>query len=324
MPQISVIIPAYNAEATIAETIESVQRQTVSDFELIVIDDGSRDRTQEVLANISEPRLRVFQEENGGVATARNRGFARATGEFIAFLDADDLWTPNKLEQQLAALQRQPEAGVAYSWTYYIDQQSQALYPGMQPAYEGNIYGELLLANVLANGSNPLIRRVAIDRAGGFDPALSAAADWDFYLRLAAQFPFVVVPEYQILYRQSSGSMSAKVEAMKAEILFVLERAFQTASPETQTLRSRSLSAIHQYCAELYLNHGTGQEQRVAENLQQAIRLYPQSLLQWNTQRTALKFLLKRLPAPVTDSFWQWRNGTRRQLGFNYQAPKES
>ncbi|MGF1478662.1 MAG: glycosyltransferase family 2 protein [Cyanophyceae cyanobacterium] len=322
MPQISVIIPAYNAEATIAETIESVQQQTVSDFEIVVIDDGSRDRTPEVLASIAEPRLRLFQEENGGVATARNRGFARATGEFIAFLDADDLWTPNKLEQQLAALQRRSEAGVAYSWTYYIDHQSQALYPGMQPLYEGNIYAELLLANILANGSNPLIRRVAIERVGGFDPALSAAADWDFYLRLAAQFPFVVVPEYQVLYRQSAGSMSAKVEAMKAEILFVLERAFQTASPE-QSLRNRSLSAIHQYCAELYLNHSTGQERRIAENLQSAIRLYPQSLLQWNTQRTVLKFLLQRLPAPVAHSFWEWRNSTRRQLGFNDQAPKD-
>src|SRR4028118_518511 len=121
MPQISVIIPAYNAERTIRETIESVQQQTFLDLELIVINDGSKDRTVELVQSIKDDRLKIFSYENGGVCVARNRGIDHANGEFIAFLDADDLWTPDKLELQAAALKQHPEAGVAYSWTYFMD-----------------------------------------------------------------------------------------------------------------------------------------------------------------------------------------------------------
>ncbi len=120
MPKISIITPAYNAERTILETIESVQNQTFSNFELIVINDGSKDRTLDLLQTIKDERLKIFSYENGGVAIARNRGLSHATGDFIAFIDADDLWTPDKLELQLAALQKHPEAGVAYSWTYFM------------------------------------------------------------------------------------------------------------------------------------------------------------------------------------------------------------
>jgi glycosyltransferase involved in cell wall biosynthesis len=121
MQTISVVVPAYNAERTILETIASVQQQTFSDFELIVINDGSTDGTLEQLNTVKDPRLKVFSYENGGISVARNRGIAQATGEFIAFLDADDLWTPDKLELQLAALQQHPEVGVAYSWTCFMD-----------------------------------------------------------------------------------------------------------------------------------------------------------------------------------------------------------
>ena len=115
MPTISVVIPAYNAEHTILDTIKSVQQQTFSDYEIIVINDGSEDRTLELVEQVEDSRVKVFSYSNGGLSTARNRGIARATGEYITFLDADDLWTPDKLEAQLAALQKHPEAGVAYS-----------------------------------------------------------------------------------------------------------------------------------------------------------------------------------------------------------------
>src|SRR5919202_5944333 len=100
MPTIFVVIPAYNAERTILETVASVLQQTFSDFELIVIDDGSRDRTVELLQSIKDERLKVFSYENGGLPVARNRGISRSNGEFITFVDADDLWTPDKLELQ--------------------------------------------------------------------------------------------------------------------------------------------------------------------------------------------------------------------------------
>ena len=122
MPTISIVIPAYNAERTILETIKSVQKQTFSDFEIIVINDGSTDRTLELVLSVEEPRLKIFSYQNGGVSVARNRGISHATGEFIAFLDADDLWTSDKLELQLAGLKQHPEAGIAYSWTYNMSE----------------------------------------------------------------------------------------------------------------------------------------------------------------------------------------------------------
>jgi glycosyltransferase involved in cell wall biosynthesis len=294
-PKISVVVPAYNAERTIKETIESVQKQTFSDFELIVINDGSTDRTLELLQSIKEPRLRILSYENGGLPVARNRGIANATGEFIAFLDADDLWTLNKLELQLEALQQHPEAGVAYSWTYYIDEQGKSLFPGIRIFYEGNVHADLLLRNFLLNGSNPLIRRQAIEAVGEFDSTLKSGEDWDFYLRLAASWSFVLVPKYQVLYRQSSTSMSSKVNVMKEANLIVLKRAFQVAPSELQYLRNRSFSIFHQYLAELYFKHSIDRSgiQQTGENLWIAIRLNPQTLFNKDTQRILIKFLLR-------------------------------
>ena len=116
MPLISVIIPVYNAEATIKETIDSVLNQTFTNLELIVINDGSKDSSLSIISNIKDSRLKLFSYDNAGVAISRNRGIKKASGKFIAFIDADDLWTSDKLEAQLKALQSNPQAAVAYSW----------------------------------------------------------------------------------------------------------------------------------------------------------------------------------------------------------------
>ncbi|MGL5192222.1 MAG: glycosyltransferase family 2 protein, partial [Chroococcales cyanobacterium] len=129
MPTISVIIPAYNAEKTIQETIESVLNQTFPDFELIVINDGSTDRTLEIVSGLTDSRLQVFSFPNSGPQKSRNRGISLATGDYLSFIDADDLWTPDKLERQLQSLQEHPEAAVVYSWTDFIDESGQPL-PG--------------------------------------------------------------------------------------------------------------------------------------------------------------------------------------------------
>lgn len=215
MSVVSVILPAYNAETTILETIQSIQKQTFADFELIVINDGSTDRTLELLSTIEDPRLRVFSYENGGLPVARNRGIVRAAGEYITFIDADDLWTPDKLELQLAALQQCPEAGVAYSWTAFINEKGKLLYARKPLVIEGNVLPKLLVENFICSGSNILVRKQFIDVAGKFEPSLKSVEDWDYYLRLAAQCPFVLVPKYQILYRQSSRSMTSKVDVME-------------------------------------------------------------------------------------------------------------
>lgn len=297
MPLVSVIIPAYNVEKTIAETIESIQKQTFSDWELIVINDGSTDKTLEVLASLNEPRMQVFSYENGGLPVARNRGITRATGEFITFIDADDLWTADKLELQLAALQQRPTAGVAYSWTAFINEKSEFLY-AWEPVYaDGNVYPQLLVRNFISSGSNILVRRQFIAAAGEFDPELKSVEDWDYYLRLAALGEFALVPQYQILYRKTSQSMTSKVDVMERSVLTVIERAFQNAPPELQYLKNHSLANAYRYLTKQCLTNVIDDVavKQASQKLKKSLQLYPKILLEKDTQRLVLKWLMVRL-----------------------------
>lgn len=308
MPLVSVIIPAYNAEKTILETIESLQEQTLSDFEIIVINDGSTDRTIELLSALSDPRLKVFSYENGGLPTARNRGISHATGEFISFIDADDLWTSDKLQAQIEALQVHPEAGVAYSWTAFINESSQFLYAWEPIYFEGDIYPEILLQNFISSGSNILVRKQFIEQAGLFDPSLKSAEDWDYYIRLAALCPFVVVPKYQILYRRSSQSMTSKVDVMEKYILQVIERAFQQAPVNLKPLKKQSLARTYKYLSQLCMAHISDQKgiKQASQKFIQAVQLYPQLLLEKSSQRLFFKILILRfLPSQVARKMTQ-------------------
>ncbi len=210
-PLVSVVIPAFNSEKTIYETIESVLNQTWRNLELIVVNDGSQDSTLDIVTGIKDPRLKVFSYTNAGVAVSRNRGISHAEGEFISFIDADDLWTLDKLEAQLKALQANPQAGVAYRWTDHIDKDSQFIRPGAYCTANGNVYAELLRGNFLASGSNVLIRTRILKEIGDFDQSITPAEDWDMYLRLATRYNFVAVPAPQILYRLTSTSASIKL-----------------------------------------------------------------------------------------------------------------
>jgi glycosyltransferase involved in cell wall biosynthesis len=296
MPTLSVVIPAYNAECTILETIASIQKQTFSDFEIILINDGSTDRTLEILQTVRDERLKIFSYENGGLPVARNRGISHSTGEFIAFIDADDLWTPDKLELQLAALQQYPEAGVAYSWTYFKFDKEEYSYADNSTFFEGNVYADLLIRNFLHNGSNPLIRKEAIESVGLFDPTLKSCEDWDYYLRLAAIWSFVLVPKPQIIYRQSSSSMTSKIDVMEKYLLIVINRAFSTAPLELQSLKKKSLSWVYKYAAQQYLKYKSedlSSLKMAAKKLLIAVTIQPSIFLEDYTQGL-IRHLIKR------------------------------
>ena len=247
MPLISVVIPVYNGEKTIAETIESVLNQSFSNFEIVVINDGSQDSTLDVIASIQDPRIKIFSYPNAGLSASRNRGISQSSGEFIAFLDADDLWTPDKLEAQLTALQENPNAAVAYSWTDFIDETSQFLKPGPHFTISGDVYAELLRGNFLANGSNPLIRRQALIKVGSFDVSFSGVADWELYLRLATHYHFVAVPSPQILYRLSANSMSTNLFKQEADSIQFIEQAYAQAPESLQHLKKECFGFLYQY-----------------------------------------------------------------------------
>lgn len=246
-PVISVIIPAYNAAKTIRETIMSVLNQSFSNLELIVINDGSQDSTLDIVSSIQDSRLQLFSYKNGGVCMARNRGIERACGEFISFLDADDIWTPDKLEAQLTALQKNPQAAVAYSWVDYIDEYGNFFHQGNYITINGSAYEKMLVQNILENGSNPLIRREALTKVGVFDSSLTLAEDWDMWLRLAELYDFVTVPSVQILYRTSSRSASTNIVKMEKSCLKFIEKSFKNAPPSLQYLKKNTLSTLYHY-----------------------------------------------------------------------------
>lgn len=247
MPLISVIIPVYNGEKTIQETIESVLNQTFIDLELIVINDGSQDATLKVVERIQDSRLKVFSYPNAGQSTSRNRGISLATGEYISFIDADDLWTPDKLEAQLKALQANPKAAVAYSWTDWIDESSHNLGKGSRNTEQGEVFAKLLLNDFVANGSNVLIRRQALNEVGGFDASVTPAEDWDMWLRLAVHYEFVAVQSPQVLYRISPNSASFNVWKMETSSLRVIEKAYTIAPQSLQHLKKHSLGNRYKY-----------------------------------------------------------------------------
>lgn len=301
MAPVSVIIPVYNGEKTIAETIRSVLSQSFSDFELLVINDGSQDSTLETIDRIADSRLKVFSYPNAGLAASRNRGIRRASGELLAFIDADDLWTRDKLEAQVKALENTPEAALAYSWTDYIDERSKFLQSGTHITANGNVLAKLLVTCFLENGSNPLIRRHIFEEIGYFDESLKAAEDWDLYLRVAARYPFVAVPSVQVLYRRTN-SMSANIPRQEAETLKVLNRAFASAPESLQPLKKRSLAKLYKYLTFKSFEGAGGRDRGLvsARCLWNAIAYDPSLLKQNRVVLSALVKIARMLLLPVS------------------------
>ena len=214
-PIVSVVLPAYNAEKTITETLRSVQNQTHCHLEIIVVDDGSTDRTSDIVVREAalDPRIRLLSKPNGGVASARNFGIAAATSELIATIDADDLWHPNKIEKQLALMQAMgTDTGLVYCWSLIIDELGRVT-ARHKPEAEGEVMAEMCRRNLPGNGSSVLMRKCALVEAGGYDSALWAAGaqgaeDLKLYQAIAADYRFGVVKEYLTAYRRWPNNMS--------------------------------------------------------------------------------------------------------------------
>ena len=229
---ISVLIPAFNAAATIRETLASASDQSHSNLEIIVVDDGSSDTTAELVADAaaSDARIQLIRQTNGGVASARNAALKAAKGAWIAPLDADDLWHPSKLARQLSCAAANPDCQLVYCWSVDIDAQSQVIERRLQVyRFEGDVYEALVLDNFLGNASAPLIRRSAVDGAGGWDSSLSQSnatgcVDLQLYLQLARTCRFALEPAFLVGYRQGDEAMSRNTSRMLRSYQMVMAR----------------------------------------------------------------------------------------------------
>ncbi len=236
---ISIVTPAYNAEKHLQETIESVQSQTLRDWEILLVDDGSRDRTAEIASRYAaeDSRIRVIRQPNGGVSSARNHGreIADARRPYIIFLDSDDVWKPNALSLLHSAMERSPQAVAAHGMADYIDENSRPInLPDMEAWFasrryvDGNrirtrkpdattSFNDLAVRNYVCAPSSILIRKALLSEVGSFDPSFSGCADWDMWLRLAAHGDFVCEQEIVLSYRRHPNSMSGDQQAMRRE-----------------------------------------------------------------------------------------------------------
>jgi GT2 family glycosyltransferase len=217
-PRFTVVIPAYQAEATLADAVESVLVQSAADLDLLIVDDGSTDATSAVANEYrSDPRVTVIRQANSGLAASRNAGIARAQTEFVAFLDADDLWMPRFLEVTGSLLEANPDAGFAYADGWAFDDVTRRVRrasvmarqrpPTPPPDNAEDFLLELVERNfILAEAT---VRRSALDSTGPFDESLPAVEDYDLWLRMvSAGFRGVSTPELLLIRRDRPDSMS--------------------------------------------------------------------------------------------------------------------
>lgn len=247
LPLVSVVLPAYNAAPLIARTLKSILSQTYCHLEVLVVDDGSTDETAAIVQAVAagDRRVKLLHQPNAGVAAARNLAIRQAQGEFIAPIDADDLWHPDHLQRQTACFLSAPAAvGVVYSWSIDIDADDRPL-PGFNAALiEGNVYTTLLCHNFLGNASCSMIRASSLNAVGGYNSDFrlqqaQGCEDWDLYLRLAACYEFRAVPAFLVGYRKISCSMSRDYAAMARSQALMLQAA-QPAVPAFLHRLSRS------------------------------------------------------------------------------------
>lgn len=228
---ISVVIPAYNAAAFIGQTLDSVMEQRLLPNEIIVVDDGSTDQTSKIVEHYANKHncIQLIQQDNLGVGAARNTGIAACTSEWIALLDADDLWFPDKLQKQAElAINSSSNIGLIYCWSVLIDEYGKIFKLQGKADYQGNVWGILLTETIVTNTSVPLIRKSAIEKIGGFecfsDTQVTGSEDQILYQKLAEHYQFSLVPEYLSTYRIHSDNMSSMDENMDASFNYQLSQ----------------------------------------------------------------------------------------------------
>jgi len=305
-PLISVIVPAYNAEPFIEKTLNSILSQTYKNIEVLVVDDGSQDRTAEIINSVAQKDHRVvlLQQPNAGVASARNLGIQASQGEFIAPIDADDIWFPQNLEKLLLCLlEADPAVGLVYAWSVDVDEHDIPTGKFRASTIEGKVYMTLVCHNFLGNASASLIRRTCFDKLGGYNCKLkeqnaTGCEDWELYLRIAESYQFRVVPEFLVGYRKLSGTMSCDYGAMAQSHELMLQ-SVQQAHPEMpRAIYQLSKSSFYLYLARQ--SHQLGSDRTTLLWLYKAWRAdFITPLLRYGFYTLAIKSLSSLIAQPV-------------------------
>lgn len=280
MPTFSVVMAAYNAERTIAATLGSVFAQSRSDYEIVVVDDGSTDRTAEAVEDVADDRVRLVRTANAGVAAARNAGIASARGRYVSFIDADDLWLPSYLESMGAALDGRPTAGFAFTDAWVWDERvgrfgrqtimSTGDPPETVPEDPRALFRLLVERNFVFTAAT--VRSDVLSSVGGFDTGFTVSEDWHLWLRIAAHgYGAVRAAPVLAVYRIRRGSLSSNRTVMRDGELCVLRAALDSApDDEVRALVRRRLSEVERRVEPSNVPKG---RERFTSHLPPALRL---------------------------------------------------
>lgn len=248
MKKVSVVLPIYNVEKYITETVRSVLSQTYSNFELLIVDDESPDRSVEICKQFDDSRIRIIHQKNRGLAGARNTGIRHAQGDYIALLDGDDLWLPEKLQRQVEHLEQSPQIGVSFCRSAFMDEAGNPLGIYQMPKLKGITAPYLMCRNPIGNGSAPLIRREVFEAIKFqvnlhgdvencyFDECFRRSEDIECWIRIVLQTNWGIegIPDALTLYRVNSNSLSADVLKQLESWEQVIEKT-RSYAPDTVT-----------------------------------------------------------------------------------------
>lgn len=265
-PKVSIICPTFNGACRgyLRDSIESALAQNFKNYELVIIDDGSTDDTRkECERYLKDPKVNYIFQQNGGPAKARNTGIEASSGEFICFLDDDDLWKPNKLQRQVQFIDNQlanfRNWGMVFTWAELIDARGNIIgYRGHRQ--EGAIYKSLFFENIIDATSSVLVKRGVFDKVGLFDEAHKQCEDWDMWLKIAKNYYIFPIKEYLVQYREHKGRLSSRNEEAFYYEKAVLKKALSAAPPEINPVDVYASSYINRSVA--YFSFGEYQKFR--------------------------------------------------------------
>ncbi len=279
-PTVTVIIPAYNAGELLDEAVASVREQTYTDYELIVVDDGSTDDTADRAERLADgvPAMRAIRAEHKGLAAARNRAVAEMRGEWIALLDADDLWLPEKLRRCMDYLAAHPELSIVYTPMAPVRIDGTRMQGHSKPCHAGRL-SERLFQSIFVHDPAAVFHRRVIDACGGFDESLPVCVGHEFWLRVSTEFAFGLIDEPLALRRWSERSLTRRNRSRGARIKAGMLERFYREHPDAvgdRRAARRRLARVHYKAARALLAEGEPAEARAY--LSKAIAYNPASV----------------------------------------------
>ncbi|MCG3209391.1 MAG: Undecaprenyl-phosphate 4-deoxy-4-formamido-L-arabinose transferase [Anaerolineae bacterium] len=286
MARVSIIIPTYNSASFVTWTVESALAQTYPDYEVIVVDDGSTDNTPVVLAPYL-PRITYIRQENQGPAAARNTGFRASQGDYLLFLDSDDLIPPHKLDLQVSFLEEHPNFGLVYSAWQEVDEENTRVLGEVRPNQRGHLLKAILRRQLFFFPGAAIIRRACLEQVGPFDEALFGCEDADMWVRLSlAGYAFGYIDQPLFQYRFRRGSITGSISPKQIQSwLTSLDKFFARPDlpPDIQALEAEAYSILHYETAARFYRAGqleAGQEQ-VRAAIARCETLSNEWLLEW-------------------------------------------